>query len=169
MKNLLKSISLALILLFSMPLSNYANDTYTSQELQGKQEVLIIFDQIKDLRSKLNTIDINSINAKENYDELKKQIDSYLAEFRVIEDKLDKFEVEYAISSDDVLFANQLKFIISSYRLSLKEQLNLLDKLKAEHVEGTKLFFSQYLGNIYYYVGLGDQMLSYIDNHYNLK
>ncbi|WP_155486141.1 hypothetical protein [Paraclostridium sordellii] len=53
--------------------------------------------------------------------------------------------------------------------MSLNRQLNLVDALINNEFDASKLFYSDYLIYIYYYLNIGDQMISYINTFYNLQ
>lgn len=53
--------------------------------------------------------------------------------------------------------------------MSLNQQLSLLNALINNEFEASKLFDSEYLTYIYYYLNLGDEMISYINTFYNLQ
>lgn len=52
--------------------------------------------------------------------------------------------------------------------MSLNQQLSLLDGIIDNSFESSRLFYSDYLAYIYYYLSLGDEMISYVNEFYNL-
>ena len=76
---------------------------------------------------------------------------------------------KYAQSQPDLMFSEQLKYLLNAYKMSLNRQLNLVDALINNEFDASKLFYSDYLIYIYYYLNLGDQMVSYINTFYNLQ
>jgi hypothetical protein len=53
--------------------------------------------------------------------------------------------------------------------MSLTQQLTLLDALVNNEFDASKLFYSEYLIYIYYYLNLGDQTMTYMSTFYNLQ
>lgn len=167
-------MTLLLISLFITNSSiNFAQESTSSvptmlQNLKGKDELKGYINEIKSVRSNINTINITSSTTKEEAAEIKKQITYYLSQLSSINTSVKNFETRYSDSQPDLLFANQIKILIEVYEMSLNQQLSLLDAVIENSFESSKLFYSDYLVYIYYYLNLGDQMLSYINTFYNL-
>ena len=138
------------------------------QNLKGKDELVGYFNEIERIRSNLNTIDINTVTAKDKAKEIQKQINFYLTQLSGLEKSISNFKKEYANSQPDLLFAEQINILLDTYKMSLNQQLSLLDSLVDNNFDASKLFYSDYLTYIYYYLNLGDQMMSYINTFYNL-
>lgn len=75
---------------------------------------------------------------------------------------------KYSDSQPDLLFVEQIRIILNAYQMSLNQQLSLLNALINNEFEASKLFDSEYLTYIYYYLNLRDEMISYINTFYNL-
>lgn len=149
--------------------NKYAYVPPTLQNLKAKNEFIKNFQEIKRVRENLFTINMNVYTAKQNSQKLSQEINFYIREFKNIQRNLEEIKTQNSNSKVDVIFAEQLQFTIASYILSLQEQLNLLDLLVNEDIDAANLFYSDYLGHIYYYVTLGDQMVAYVDLYYKLK
>lgn len=167
-------MTLLLISLFVANSSiNFAQESTSSvpamlQNIKGKEELKGYINKIESVRSNINTINITSSITKEDAAKTKKQIKYYLSELSSINTSLESFETRYSDSQPDLLFANQIKILTEVYEMSLNQQLSLLDAVLENSFESSKLFYSDYLVYIYYYLNLGDQMLTYINTFYNL-
>lgn len=164
---------LLISLFFTNSSLNFAQESTSSvpamlQNIKGKEELKKYINEITSVRSNINAININSSTTRKDAVEIKKQITFYLSQFSSIKNSLKNFETRYNNSQPDLLFANQIKILIEVYEMSLNQQLSLLDAVIENSFESSKLFYSDYLVYIYYYLNLGDQMLSYINTFYNL-
>lgn len=139
------------------------------KNLQGKDELVSFLNEAKRIRSNISTININTVNAKDNATEIQKQINFYLTEISGLEKSLSDFDKKYANSQPDLLFSEQIEALLNSYKMSLNQQLSLLNALVNNEFDASKLFYSEYLTYIYYYLNLGDQMIAYINTFYNLQ
>ncbi|SCI84764.1 Uncharacterised protein [uncultured Clostridium sp.] len=139
------------------------------KNLQARDELVGLFNEAKRIRSNISTININTVNAKDKATEIKKQINFYLTEISSLEKSLSDFDKKYANSQSDLLFSEQIKSILNAYKMSLNQQLNLLDALVNNDFDASKLFYSEYLIYIYYYLNLGDQTMAYMNTFYNLQ
>ena len=174
MKN--KCILIVLLLISFIMTSNYTCFAQQSellvppmlQDIKGKDELVKYLDEIGSVRSNISTINISTATASENSAEIKKQINFYLTELSSIKNSIANFEKKYSNSQPDLLFAEQINILLNAYQMSLNQQLSLLNALINNNSEAYKLFDSDYLTYIYYYLNLGDQMLSYINTFYNL-
>lgn len=138
------------------------------EDMKGKSELVGYFNNIKEIRPNINTIDINAFTAKDNSKELEKQIKFYIAQLSEIEAQISNFKNRYSNSEPDLLFAQQLNIIIDTYKMSLDRQISLLNALVNNDPDAATLFYSGYLTPVYYYLTLGDQMIAYITVYYDL-
>lgn len=138
------------------------------QNLKGREELVGYFNEIKRIRSNINAIDINTITAKDKAIEIKEQINFYLTQLSALENSMLNFKKQYSNSESDLLFAEQIKLLLDTYKMSLRQQLSLLNALVDNNMDASKLFYSDYLTYIYYYLNLGDQMMAYVNTFYNL-
>ncbi|RDY23163.1 hypothetical protein CHF27_009440 [Romboutsia maritimum] len=139
------------------------------KNVKGYNELKKNLDEIKRIRKNIYTIDINTTDTEPKLKSTKERLNYHLLELKAVKNNLTKFKGVYSNSKDDILFAEQLSFIACSYELSLNQQLNLVEDLISEKTEANKLFFSDNIAHIYYYITLGDQMISYIDSYYVLR
>ena len=138
------------------------------QNLKGKDELLGFLHDIESLRSNIGTINITPTTAKENSSKIKKEITFYLSEISSIANSIKMFEKKYNNSPPDLLFSEQISILLNAYKMSLNQQLSLLEAITNNEFEASRLFYSDYLTYIYYYLNLGDQMISYIETFYKL-
>ncbi len=171
-----KFIVIILLLISFITTNNYAcfaeqaNSSVPKmlQDIKGKDELTGYINKIESIRANISTIDISPATAKEKPDEIKKQINLYLSELSAIQNSLKNFDKKYSDSQSDLLFSQQISIIVNVYNMSLNQQLTLLNALIDNEYEASKLFYSDYLIYIYYYLNLGDQMIAYINTFYNL-
>ena len=171
-----KYILIALLLISFTMISNYTSFAEQSeslipkmlQNIKGKDELIGYLDKIASVRRNMDAIDISPTTAKNNPNDIKKQITFYLSEVSSIQNSINNFEKRHSDSQSDLLFAEQINIILKAYQMSLNMQLSLLDELVNNESEAFKLFRSDYLTYIYYYLNLGDEMISYINTFYNL-
>ncbi|WP_154653291.1 hypothetical protein [Terrisporobacter glycolicus] len=138
------------------------------KNLKGKDELLGFLNEIETLRANINTIIITPVAVKDNSSKIKREINFYISQLISIENSIKMFEKKYNNSPPDLLFSQQISILLNAYKMSLNQQLALIDGLINNEVEAAYLFHSQYLTYIYYYLNLGDQMISYIETFYNL-
>ena len=139
------------------------------KNLQAKDELIGYFNEAKRIRSNISTININTVTAKDKATEIQKQINFYLTEISGLEKSLSDFDKKHANSQPDLLFSEQINSILVAYKMSLTQQLTLLDALVNNEFDASKLFYSEYLIYIYYYLNLGDQTMAYMSTFYNLQ
>lgn len=171
-----KYILVSLLLISFIITSSYTSfaESYESlvppmlQNLKRKDELKGYLDEIQSVRSNINTINITPTMSKEEANKTAKEINFYLTELSSIEKSITDFEETYSDSEADLLFSEQIRIILNSYKMSLRQQLSLLNAVVNKEVEASQLFHSDYLTYIYYYLNLGDQMISYINTFYNL-
>lgn len=145
----------------------YSAPAQIAQELKGKEDLIKYFNEIKRIRSNMNTIDINAETAKQKSDSIKKQIAFYSAELKTILNLLARHKSVYKDSTADIFVANQIEIIAFILDSSLLQQSLLVDRLAKG--ENTELFFSEYLVSIYYYLNIADEMISYLERFYSMK
>jgi len=171
-----KCILVSLLLISLIMTNNYTSFAEQSelsvppmyQNLKGKDELLGFLNEIGSLRSNIGTITITPTTVKENPSKIKKEINFYISEISSIENSIKMFEKKYNNSPPDLLFSQQISILLNAYKMSLNQQLALLDGIINNEVGATNLFHSEYLTYIYYYLNLGDQMISYIETFYKL-
>ena len=171
-----KCILITLLLISFIMTSSYTSFAEQSelsvpqmiQNIKGKDELVGYLDKIESLRANIRTLDISPTTVKEDLNKIKTQIALYLSEVSSLEKSIEDFKKRYSDSESDLLFAEQINILLSAYKMSLNQQLSLLNALANNEFEASKLFHSDYLIYIYYYLNLGDQMLSYINTFYDL-
>ncbi|WP_042274668.1 hypothetical protein [Faecalimicrobium dakarense] len=171
-RRILITVMLLLSIMINVPTSFAQQSNYAIppmlQNIKGKNELVSIFNEIKAVRENISTIDINALTIKDKSNDLKKQINFYITQLTDIETKISSFNRKYSDSEPDLLFSQQLSIIAETYKMTLAQQLALIDSLLRNDPEASTLFHSNYLTYIYYYLSLGDQMLAYIDVYYDL-
>ncbi|MEW9077067.1 hypothetical protein [Terrisporobacter glycolicus] len=171
-----KCILVSLLLISLIVTNNYTSFAEQSElsvppmykNLKGKDELLGFLNEIETLRANINTITITPVAVKDNSSKIKREINFYISQLISIENSIKMFEKKYNNSPPDLLFSQQISILLNAYKMSLNQQLALIDGLINNEVEAAYLFHSQYLTYIYYYLNLGDQMISYIETFYNL-
>lgn len=171
-----KCILVSLLLISLIVTNNYTSFAEQSElsvppmykNLKGKDELLRFLNEIETLRANINTITITPVAVKDNSNKIKREINFYISQLVSIENSIKMFEKKYNNSPPDLLFSQQISILLNAYKMSLNQQLALIDGLINNEVEAAYLFHSQYLTYIYYYLNLGDQMISYIETFYNL-
>lgn len=171
-----KCILVSLLLISLIVTNNYTSFAEQSElsvppmykNLKGKDELLGFLSQIETLRTNISTITITPATVKENSSKIKREINFYISEVVSIENSIKMFEKKYSNSPPDLLFSQQISIILNAYKMSLNQQLALIDGIINNEIEAAYLFHSDYLTYIYYYLNLGDQMISYIETFYNL-
>lgn len=136
------------------------------EDLKSKDVIIKNLQNIKRIRGNLLSVNITENSKPEDLKDTYKQLDYYIQEFNEIKKNLDNNISSNKDSFSDVFFSEQILFIAESYIISLRQQQNLINALQEQRVEAKKLFYSSYLIPTYYYLNLGDQMTSYIDNYF---
>ncbi|MDZ4993463.1 hypothetical protein GNF80_10865 [Clostridium perfringens] len=136
------------------------------EDLKSKDIIIKNLQNIKRIRGNLISVNITENSKPEDLKETYNQLDYHIQEFNEIKKNLDNNIITYKDSFSDVFFSEQILFIAESYIISLRQQQNLINALQEQRVEAKKLFYSSYLIPTYYYLNLGDQMTSYIDNYF---
>ena len=171
-----KCILIGLLLISLFMTNNYTSFAAQSElsvppmykNLKGKDELMGFLSEIGTIRTNISTITITPVTVKESSSKIKREINFYISELSSVENSIKMFEKKYNNSQPDLLFSQQISIILNSYKMSLSQQLVLVDGIMSNEVEATRLFHSDYLTYIYYYLNLGDQMISYIETFYNL-
>lgn len=138
------------------------------EDLKSKDVIVKNLKDIKRIRGNLTSINITQNSTPEDLKNTYNSLEFYIKEFSEIKKNLDNNIITYKDSFSDTFFSEQILFIAESYIISLKQQQNLIIALQANKVEARKLFYSSYLIPVYYYLTLGDQMVSYIDTYFVL-
>lgn len=136
------------------------------QDLKGKDEIIKNLENIKRIRANLIVVDIKESSTNEELQALNKDLESYLNEINKSKRNLEQHKITYKDSFPDVFFAEEVSFIAESYIISIRQQQNLIRQLQLNQEEAKKLFYSGYLIPVYYYLTLGDQMVTYIETYF---
>lgn len=136
------------------------------KDLQGSSEITNYFQNLKRMRANFITIDIKSDSSPEELNRISNVLDTYIEYFKQLISDLDAYSLKYQDSALDVTLANQISFISNSYIMSLNEQKNLINALLTNETDSKNLFYSNRLVPVYYFLTLGDQILTYIDTYY---
>lgn len=136
------------------------------EDLKGKDEIIKNLENIKRIRANLIVVDIKESSTNEELQALNKDLESYLNEINKSKRNLDQHKITYKDSFPDVFFAEEVSFIAESYIISIRQQQNLIRQLQLNQEEAKKLFYSGYLIPVYYYLTLGDQMVTYIETYF---
>lgn len=136
------------------------------QDLKGKDEIIKNLENIKRIRANLIVVDIKESSTNEELQALNKNLESYLNEINKSKRNLEQHKITYKDSFPDLFFAEEVSFIAESYIISIRQQQNLIRQLQLNQEEAKKLFYSGYLIPVYYYLTLGDQMVTYIETYF---
>ncbi|SHI01867.1 hypothetical protein [Clostridium intestinale] len=136
------------------------------QDLKGKDEIIKNLENIKRIRANLIVVAIKESSTNEELQALNKDLESYLNEINKSKRNLEQHKITYKDSFPDVFFAEEVSFIAESYIISIRQQQNLIRQLQLNQEEAKKLFYSGYLIPVYYYLTLGDQMVTYIETYF---
>ncbi|NMA49745.1 MAG: hypothetical protein GX947_08295 [Tissierellia bacterium] len=136
------------------------------EDLKGKDEIIKNLENIKRIRANLIVVAIKENSTNEELQALNKDLESYLNEINKSKRNLEQHKITYKDSFPDVFFAEEVSFIAESYIISIRQQQNLIRQLQLNQEEAKKLFYSGYLIPIYYYLTLGDQMVTYIETYF---
>ncbi len=136
------------------------------QDLKGKDEIIKNLENIKRIRANLIVVAIKESSTNEELQGLNKDLESYLNEINKSKRNLEQHKITYKDSFPDVFFAEEVSFIAESYIISIRQQQNLIRQLQLNQEEAKKLFYSGYLIPVYYYLTLGDQMVTYIETYF---
>lgn len=134
------------------------------EDLKGKEEIIKNYQEMKRIRANLISISITENSTDEQLQATNKDLSFYLDQFNVLKRKLETHKILYKDSFSDLFLAEQLSLVIDSFILSIRQQQNLIKALQSEKKEDSqKLFYSNYLIPVYYYLTLGDQTIAYIE------
>jgi len=136
------------------------------EDLKGKDEIIKNLENIKRIRANLIVVAIKESSTNEELQALNKDLESYLNEINKSKRNLEQHKITYKDSFPDVFFAEEVSFIAESYIISIRQQQNLIRQLQLNQEEAKKLFYSRYLIPVYYYLTLGDQMVTYIETYF---
>lgn len=136
------------------------------EDLKGKDEIIKNLENIKRIRANLIVVAIKESSTNEELQALNKDLESYLNEINKSKRNLEQHKITYKDSFPDVFFAEEISFIAESYIISIRQQQNLIRQLQLNQEEAKKLFYSGYLIPVYYYLTLGDQMVTYIETYF---
>lgn len=136
------------------------------EDLKGKDEIIKNLENIKRIRANLIVVAIKESSTNEELQGLNKDLESYLNEINKSKRNLEQHKITYKDSFPDVFFAEEVSFIAESYIISIRQQQNLIRQLQLNQEEAKKLFYSGYLIPVYYYLTLGDQMVTYIETYF---
>lgn len=121
---------------------------------------------MKLIRVSLININITERTTDEELDDINKQLELYLSQLDVVRNNLVRHKITFKDSFSDVFFAERLSFIANSFSLSIISQQDLIRVLRTDRVNAVRLFHSQYLIPVYYYLTLGDQIMAYIEAYF---
>lgn len=175
MKKKVVSLFLSIFIIFMcIPNVTYAVPMETNpiplgpnvKDFKGSSEITNYFQDLKRIRANFINIDIKSNSTTEELNAISNSLDTYIEYFKQLISDLDSYALKYQDSALDVTLANQISFISNSYIMSLNEQKNLINALLTNETDSKNLFYSNRLVPVYYFLTLGDQMLTYIDTYY---
>lgn len=155
---------------YAQPITNQ-NTPYGPkvEDLKDKENIAKNLQEIKRIRANLTIIDITESSTAEQLKSIDKDLDYYIEQFNLVRKNLENHKLLYKDSFPDIFFSEQILFVADSFIISIRQQQNLARALETNKVEAKKLFYSNYLIPIYYYLTLGDQMVSYIETYFVLS
>lgn len=136
------------------------------EELKGKEAIIQNLQQMKQIRANLTIIDIAESSTAEELKNTYKDLDNFIEQLNIIRKNLEDYKNTYKDSFPDIFFSEEISFVAESYIISIRNQQNLIRALESNKAESKKLFYSNYLIPVYYYLTLGDQMVAYIDTYF---
>lgn len=139
------------------------------EELKGKEDIVKNLQEIKRIRANLTVMNITENSTTEQLKSIDKYLDYYIEQFNIVKKNLENHKLLYKDSFPDVFFSEQILFVADSFIISIRQQQNLVRALETNKVDAKKLFYSNYLIPVYYYLTLGDQMISYVENYFVLS
>ncbi|MFW2489797.1 hypothetical protein ACN077_14700 [Clostridium chromiireducens] len=139
------------------------------EDLKGKEDIIQNLEQMKKIRSNLIIIDISGNSSEEQLKNTDKDLENFIQQLNIVRRNLENHKNKYKDSFPDIFFSEQISFVADSYIISIRLQQNLIRALENNNAEAKKLFYSNYLIPIYYYLTLGDQMVAYIDTYFVLS
>lgn len=139
------------------------------EELKGKEDIVKNLQEMKRIRANLTVMNISENSTTEQLKSIDKDLDYYIDQFNTVRKNLENHKLSYKDSFPDIFFSEQILFVADSFIISIRQQQNLVRALETNKAEAKKLFYSNYLIPVYYYLTLGDQMISYIENYFVLS
>jgi len=136
------------------------------EDLKDKEDIIQNLQQMKKIRANLLVIDISESSTVEQLRNADKNLENYIEQFNAIRKNLENHKNLYKDSFPDVFFAEQISFVADSFIISIRQQQNLIRAMEGNKAEAKKLFYSNYLIPVYYYLTLGDQMIAYVENYF---
>ena len=138
------------------------------KNLQGKDELMKSYNDLKRIRKNLGTISITSNSTGEELLQINKTLDFYIQELDNVNKNLNTHKVNYKDSFDDMYTADMIKLILNSYLLSIRNQQVLMREMDENAINSKNIIYSEYAIPVYYYLTLGDQMIAYIDLYFEI-
>ncbi|RII34753.1 hypothetical protein D2A34_05930 [Clostridium chromiireducens] len=139
------------------------------EDLKGKENIIQNLEQIKKIRSNLTIINISGNSSDEQLKNTDKDLENFIQQLNIVRRNLENHKNTYKDSFPDIFFSEQISFVADSYIISIRLQQNLIRAFESNNAEAKKLFYSNYLIPVYYYLTLGDQMVAYIDTYFVLS
>jgi anion-transporting ArsA/GET3 family ATPase len=136
------------------------------EDLKGKEDIIQNLQQMKKIRANLTVIEIAESSTEEQLKNAYKNLENYIQQLNIIRTNLENHKNTYNDSFPDIYFSEEISFVAESYIISIRNQQSLITALENSKAESKKLFYSNYLIPVYYYLTLGDQMVSYIDTYF---
>lgn len=138
------------------------------KNLQGKDELMKSYNDLKRIRKNLGTISITSNSTGEELLQINKTLDFYIQELDNVNKNLNTHKANYKDSFDDMYTADMIKLIVNSYLLSIRNQQVLMREMNEDAINSKNIIYSEYAIPVYYYLTLGDQMIAYIDLYFEI-
>lgn len=175
-KRAIRVVIFLILMTLTMTNITYAHVTVNQQapygpkveDLKGKEDLVKKIQEIKRIRENIIVVNIKGDTSVEELKSIDKTLESYILQFNSIRKDLDKHKDVYKNSFSDVFFAEEILFIADSFIISLRQQQYWVRALESGKEDAKTLFYSGYLIPIYYYLTLGDQMISYIETYFVL-
>lgn len=166
------SLMFILIITQSTNINALPKETYAPDSLKGIKafnEYKVMFENLKRIRENMSTINISESTVELKAGELLRQINFYSNELKSIRNRLENNKVQYRLSPADVFLASRIDIVVYSYEITLQQQESLIIAVGKGDIDIDKVFLSEYISNIYYYLSLGDNMMAYLDSFYNFS
>lgn len=163
------SIILTLSLL---PNFTYANSIHSIEPCEEvtttyNKELGKIFLEIVRVRDYLYAIDINPYDIKDDSKELYKQLNFTLSNLNTLRSDLNFQKSTTKKTKNDVLLIARLYAIIDILEISVQEQINLVDQLLIDSNQHSRMFYSEMMTHIYYYLTSANDMINYVADDYD--
>lgn len=159
------------LILFLFPNSTYANSNNIIEPCKEatttyNKELGKIYSEIVRVRDYLYAIDINPYDIKNDSKELYKQLNFTLSNLNTIRSDLNFQKSSSKKSKDDVLLIARLYAIVDILEISIQEQINLIDQLLIDANQHSRMFYSEMMTHIYYYLTSANDMINYVADDY---